>query len=231
MCRDETVTNMHTDGLVYTIDLMVCSVTSDLSYCTRLTKRRSAERMHASMSFSFADFTLSVREYVFYFFSDFKNAFLNGYLTDISKKTYSKSLVFHISKWVHNFALVLHLFLKAFSLQYVSLLWLSNFPWHWIAYNVLMCRWKADHSHRIDWVVAKTITFFTFLRFQKRDFLRFWVVAHVFSNTAQAHTYDVVRVREIFQFYYILYGRFALCRHRHSHITQYTRHWLTYCLT
>jgi len=38
------------------------------------------------MSFSFADFTCSVREKVLYFFQISKKAFLNGYLTDISKK-------------------------------------------------------------------------------------------------------------------------------------------------
>ena len=143
----------------------------------------------------------TLRERAFFiFFQISKNAFLRCcfFSTDIfskrRKRSLAKSSVLGSSKWLHNFALVLHFY-------HLSVIICFNCygqpPYHgWIAYNnnyyYITC-WCAvkkllllTHLRRTDWVVSKTTYVFALIQKNPKTWLlRFWV-ARVFSGIAIA---------------------------------------------
>jgi len=153
----------------------------------------------------------------FMFFSDFKKHDFLRFFEMMYQKVVSKSLVLNPSKWVHillcSVITVIHFpALGVWSI--LSHCW--AFPdvmgtYRHLSHTVLSCivscvriseqnvwcwqltgtdfRWLCIKGWVIKWPVRFFYVFYVFFKIQKRLFTYFWVVAHVFSNTAwQART-------------------------------------------
>jgi len=153
--------------------------------------------LDASLPLSTPSTAHSSRTRIFHFFSDFKKRVfaLLFFSTDIfskrRKRSLAKSSVLGSSKWLHNFALVLHFY-------HLSVIICFNCygqpPYHgWIAYNnnyyYITC-WCAvkkllllTHLRRTDWVVSKTTYIFALFS-KKSQNVTFYVfgLLHAFSR-------------------------------------------------